>query len=114
VPSLWTTSYLPRFATRAVSRAWFRYPNVCCEVYITEYAQSDVVVAAPPTRQDGTPGPRTPLTEYYFWPKVDAWEELKKTLDSKDWISETYGWVQHRTPLPHVGCLAYQTVSVLI
>lgn len=33
---------------------------------------------------------RTPVTEYYFWPKVDAWEELKKTLDAKEWISETY------------------------
>jgi len=40
--------------------------------------------------QKGTKVQRTPVTEYYFWPKVDAWEELKKTLDAKEWISETY------------------------
>ena len=27
------------------------------------------------------------LTPYYFWPKTEAWEQLKLELDSKNWLS---------------------------
>ncbi|KAG2435270.1 hypothetical protein HXX76_007348 [Chlamydomonas incerta] len=33
-------------------------------------------------------GQVSPLTEYYFWPRQDAWEELRINLESRPWISE--------------------------
>ena len=29
-----------------------------------------------------------PLTQHYFWPRTEAWDQLKLELDSKPWLSE--------------------------
>eukprot|EP01024_Parvocaulis_polyphysoides_P046495 TRINITY_DN4378_c0_g2_i1.p1 TRINITY_DN4378_c0_g2~~TRINITY_DN4378_c0_g2_i1.p1 ORF type:complete len:139 (-),score=16.66 TRINITY_DN4378_c0_g2_i1:31-447(-) len=33
-------------------------------------------------------GQRAPITDYFQWPQVDAWEELRLALEERKWISE--------------------------
>lgn len=30
----------------------------------------------------------TPITEFFFWPQCDAWEEMKVFLENKPWINQ--------------------------
>ena len=34
-----------------------------------------------------TPKGLIPITDYFFWPRKDAWEELRNALSAKPWIS---------------------------
>lgn len=33
-------------------------------------------------------GQTSPLTEYFFWPRKDAWDELRISLETRPWIAE--------------------------
>jgi 30S ribosomal protein 3 len=33
-------------------------------------------------------GNAAPMTEYYIWPRSDAWDDMKTSLESKAWVGD--------------------------
>ena len=34
-------------------------------------------------------GEKIPLTKYFFWPKTDAWDQVRSELETKSWVENS-------------------------
>lgn len=80
VPKDWDTINIDWFSSR-------REDNIALPEYKLSFLWQEKNIAVG-VDQVYSRGQVSPLTEFFFWPRKDAWEELKAALEARPWIAE--------------------------